>query len=255
MVDESGRDKNQICNGGRKAENEMRDTYRFILLVRASHFRSMIKTISIAEDLGHRCDWRTCRSRRHILDALTKFRRKILDCARLLILTDSSKRSFSRIWSLFLEHSEDGPHTLLNMGLRRIPITLTWNFYRDLLNLCLQHLIEAQLVQCSYCEATHHGIDVLQELVSGMNLFANFIIYPYLIPDDISKRGLISVEILPITTLLVVAERETGFVPPSIEALIRTKTTIEITNEVDVLGDHWAVDAHVAHFSALFRRY
>jgi hypothetical protein len=103
------------------------------------------------------------------------------------------------------------------------------------LNLCLQHLIEAQLVLCSYYEVVHLGIDVLQELVHGMNLFANFIIYPYLIPNDISKRGLISVEILPITTLLAVVERETGLVPPSIEALIRTKTIDGITNKVDIL--------------------
>jgi hypothetical protein len=88
-----------------------------------------------------------------------------------------------------------------------------------------------------------------------MNLFANFIIYPYLIPDDISERGLISVEILPITTLLAVVEQETGVVPPSIEALIRMKTIVGITNEVDVLGDRRAVDAHVACFSTLFTRY
>jgi hypothetical protein len=98
-------------------------------------------------------------------------------------------------------------------------------------------------------------IDVLHELVSGMNLFANFIIYSYLIPDDIFERGFISVEILPITTLLAVVEWETGFVPPSIEALIRTKFFVEITNEVDVLGDRQAVDAHVACFSALFTCY
>jgi hypothetical protein len=53
----------------------------------------------------------------------------------------------------------------------------------------------------------------------------------------------------------VVVERETGFVPPSIEALIRMKTTVGITNEVDILGDRRAVDAHVACFSALFTRY
>jgi hypothetical protein len=88
-----------------------------------------------------------------------------------------------------------------------------------------------------------------------MNLFANFIIYPYLIPDDISARGVISVEILPITTLLVVVEWETVFVPPSIEALIRTKTIVGITNEVDVPGDRWAVDDHVARFSSLFTHY
>jgi hypothetical protein len=79
-----------------------------------------------------------------------------------------------------------------------------------------------------------------------MNLFANFIIYPYLIPSDISERGLISVEIMPITTLLVVVERETRLVPPNIEALIGTKIIARITNEVDILGDHQAVDAHVA---------
>jgi hypothetical protein len=88
-----------------------------------------------------------------------------------------------------------------------------------------------------------------------MNLLANFIIYPYLIPDDNSERWLISVEILPITTQLVVVKRETGFIPPSIEALITMKTTFGITNEVDILGDHRAVDAHVAYFSALFTRY
>jgi hypothetical protein len=54
---------------------------------------------------------------------------------------------------------------------------------------------------------------------------------------------------------LAVVERETGFVPPSIEALIRMKTVVGITNEVDVLGDRRAVDAHVAHFSTLFTRY
>jgi hypothetical protein len=32
----------------------MRDNYRFILLARASHFRSVSKTVSIPEILGHR---------------------------------------------------------------------------------------------------------------------------------------------------------------------------------------------------------
>jgi hypothetical protein len=63
----------------------MRDNYQFILPVRVSHFKSISKTVSIPEDLGHWCDWRTCRSRRGILDALRKFRRKIISCARLLI--------------------------------------------------------------------------------------------------------------------------------------------------------------------------
>jgi hypothetical protein len=139
----------------------------------------------------------------------------------------------------------------LNRSLRRILVTLTWNCYRNFLNLCLQHLIEAQLLIRIYCEVAHLGIDVLQEHVSGMNLLANFIIYPHLIPDDISKRGLISVEILPHTTLLAIVEWEIGFVPPSIKALIRTRTIIGITNKVDILRDHRAVDAHVAHLSAL----
>jgi hypothetical protein len=124
-----------------------------------------------------------------------------------------------------------------------------------LLNLCFQHLIEARLVLRSYCEAVHLGIDILQELVSGMNLFANFIIYPYLIPDDIFETGLISVKILPITTLLAFVKCETGFVPLSIEALTRTKTIAGITNEVDILGDRRAVDAHAICFSTLFTRY
>jgi hypothetical protein len=46
----------------------------------------------------------------------------------------------------------------------------------------------------------------------------------------------ISVKVLPHTTLLV-------------------KTIVGITNEVDVLGDRRAVDAHVAHFSVHFTRY
>jgi hypothetical protein len=84
-----------------------------------------------------------------------------------------------------------------------------------------------------------------------MNHLANFIIYLYLVPDDISKRGLISVEILPHTTMLAVVEQKTRFVPPSIEALTRMKIIVGITNEVDILGDCRAVDTHVACFSAL----
>jgi hypothetical protein len=85
MMDETRRDKNQICNGGRRAENEMRDNYRFILPARASHFRSVSKTVSIPEDLGCRRNWRTCHSRRGILDASRKFQQKILCYAGLLI--------------------------------------------------------------------------------------------------------------------------------------------------------------------------
>jgi hypothetical protein len=53
----------------------------------------------------------------------------------------------------------------------------------------------------------------------------------------------------------VIIKRETGFVPPSIEALIRMKTIVGITNEVDILGDRRVVDAYVARFSALFTRH
>jgi hypothetical protein len=88
-----------------------------------------------------------------------------------------------------------------------------------------------------------------------MSHLANFIIYPYLIPNDISETGLISIEILPHTTLLAVVERETGFVPRSIEALTRMKTIVGITNEVDILGDRRALGAHVSCFSALFTCY
>jgi hypothetical protein len=115
----------------RRVDNEMPDNYRFILPTRASHFGFVSEIVSMPEDLCHRCGRRTCRSMRGILDASRKIHRKILSCAGLLILIDSSQRSFSRFWSLFLEHSEDGPHTLLNGVLRRISNTLTWDCCRD----------------------------------------------------------------------------------------------------------------------------
>jgi hypothetical protein len=52
-----------------------------------------------------------------------------------------------------------------------------------------------------------------------------------------------------------IVERETRLVPPNIESLIRTKTIVGITSEFDVLGDHQAVDAHVASFFTLFTCY
>jgi hypothetical protein len=85
-----------------------------------------------------------------------------------------------------------------------------------------------------------------------MNLLAKFIIYPQLISDDIHELGLISVEILRNTTLLAVIEQETGLVPPRVEALIRTKIIVGVTNKVSILTDHQAIDTHVAYFSALF---
>jgi hypothetical protein len=76
----------------------MRDNYRFILSARASHFRSVSKTVSIPEDFGHRHDWRSCHSRRGILDASRKFWQKIIGCTGLLIRCHSIPRpSISRL--------------------------------------------------------------------------------------------------------------------------------------------------------------
>jgi hypothetical protein len=85
-----------------------------------------------------------------------------------------------------------------------------------------------------------------------MNLLAKFIIYPQLISDDIPELGLISIKILPITTLLAVVKRETGLVPPRVEALIQTKTIFGVTNKVCILTDRPTIDTHVAYFIALF---
>jgi hypothetical protein len=59
-----------------------------------------------------------------------------------------------------------------------------------------------------------------------------------LIYDDIPELGLISVEILPITTLLTVVKWETGLVPPRVEALIQMKAIVGVTNKVSILTDH-----------------
>jgi hypothetical protein len=90
----------------------------------------------------------------------------------------------------------------LKGALRWIDIVLTWKCCSDLLNLCLQYLIEDQLILHSHSEDIHLGTYVFQELVSGINLLAKFIIYPQLISNYIPGLGLIYVEILPITTLL-----------------------------------------------------
>jgi hypothetical protein len=91
MVDERGEIN---ANGGRRAEKVIRDNYRFILPVRASHFRFASKTIFIPEDLCHWCDWRTCHSRRGILDTSRKFQQKILGCAGHLIECHSILRPY-----------------------------------------------------------------------------------------------------------------------------------------------------------------
>jgi hypothetical protein len=73
--------------------------------------------------------------------------------------------------------------------------------------------------------------------------------------NNILERRFTSVEVVPHTILLVVVEQETGFVPPSIEALIWIKSIVEITNGIDVPWDRQVVDAHVARFSTLFTHY
>jgi hypothetical protein len=82
----------------------MRDNYWLILLARALRFRSVSKTVSIPKDLGHRCDWRTCHSRRGILDMSRKFYRKILDCAGLLIGCHSEKPSGMFLGLIVMSH-------------------------------------------------------------------------------------------------------------------------------------------------------
>jgi hypothetical protein len=140
----------------------------------------------------------------------------------------------------------------LNRALRWIPIALMWKCCSDLLNLRLQHFIEAQLILHSHREAVHLGTYVFQELVSGMNRLAKFIIYPQLISDDIPELWLTSVHILPITTLWVVVKRETGLIPLRVEAVIQMKTIVGVTNKVSILTDRRAIDTHVARFSTLF---
>jgi hypothetical protein len=63
----------------------MRDNYRFILPARASHFRSMSKTIFITKDLGRRRNSRTCHGKHGTLDASRKFWQKNIGCTGLLI--------------------------------------------------------------------------------------------------------------------------------------------------------------------------
>jgi hypothetical protein len=76
MVGERGRDEKsnmQIVEEGWKMKCEITTG---LSSQRASNFRYMRKTISIPEDIGHQCDWRTCCGRLGILDASRKFRRK-----------------------------------------------------------------------------------------------------------------------------------------------------------------------------------
>jgi hypothetical protein len=56
MMDERREIKIKYANDGRRVENKLWDNYRFILSARASHFRSVSKTVSIPEDLSCWCD-------------------------------------------------------------------------------------------------------------------------------------------------------------------------------------------------------
>jgi hypothetical protein len=64
-----GREK---CKRWKKGKKRNVRYYQFILPVRMLHFRSVSKTVSIAEDLGPRCDWKTCHCGCCILDASRK---------------------------------------------------------------------------------------------------------------------------------------------------------------------------------------
>jgi hypothetical protein len=75
----------KYANARRSVKNKIWDNYRFILQVKPSHFRSVSKTVSISEDLGCWCDWRTYRSWCGITDAPGGFHWEILDCIRLLV--------------------------------------------------------------------------------------------------------------------------------------------------------------------------
>jgi hypothetical protein len=115
-----GEIKIKYANGGRRVDNDMWDNYRFILPMRASHFRSVRKTVSITEDLGRWCDWKTCRSRCGILEASRKFCRKILDYDGLLIGCHSIPLMLSSmIWAAT---SIVAPAVLKN-GLSRIVVS------------------------------------------------------------------------------------------------------------------------------------
>jgi hypothetical protein len=81
-----------------------------------------------------------------------------------------------------------------------------------MLNLSLQHDVEAELILHSYSETVHIRAHVLQKLISCMNTLAKMFVDFQLISDNISERRLIHVEILPITALLAVVKKEIGLI-------------------------------------------
>jgi hypothetical protein len=77
----------------------------------------------------------------------------------------------------------------------------------------------------------------------------------HLMFDNISERGLIPIEILPITALLAVVDGEIGIIPSWSKALIRTKTIVGVPNKVDILMDRRPIDTHMARFFTFFTRH
>jgi hypothetical protein len=114
-----GEIKIKYVNGGRRAKNELWDNDWFILLARASHFRSVSKTVFIPKDLCHRCYWRTCRSRCGILDASREFRRKILGSTGLLIRYHSIPRPFV-LWQHLHVSYPSRAHELVDSNLAAV---------------------------------------------------------------------------------------------------------------------------------------
>jgi hypothetical protein len=129
-----------------------------------------------------------------------------------VFLINFPQKIFSRVRSLSLKQSRDGFHTHLNRGIGGIPIIWAWKFHRNMLNLSLQHDVEAELILHSYSEIVHIRAHVLQKLISCMNTLAKMFVDFQLISDNISERRLIHVEILPITALLAVVKKEIGLI-------------------------------------------
>jgi hypothetical protein len=106
------------------------------------------------------------------------------------------------------------------------------------------------LLLWSYPSYHPYSPEACQWLESLVNIIIDF----HLISDDISKRGLISIEFLPITTLPVVVERKVRLISPWIEALIRMES-IGIFNEINVLTDRRKINTHMACLTTLLTRH
>jgi hypothetical protein len=69
------------------------------------------------------------------------------------------------------------------------------------------------------------------------------------------REGSFLLKFCPLPPCWRLSNEKLGLFHPALKSLIRMKTIIRIINEVDILGDHRAVDAHVACFFSLFTRY